>query len=145
VQKRITRLVSHSKYPIFVFGGIAIYLYEVVLTYTLTEFFNVWYYLAYVIAVSTGSCILFLFHRSYTFQQMDKKIRRLVKFVFVLGVINLMNLTFVFVTVERFGIHYMTAITLAAATFSVLNYQLNKIWVFREYQRTPFTRNNKVI
>ena len=138
-------IVSYLTYAI---GGAVISLMELLLTIILTEFYNMWYIYSYIIALFTGSLVLFFYHRHITFQSHNAPKRRYPKFLLFLGSVYVINITALYLlsriaeyligsfnlTHPFFHYHYVVLIIIIAIPSSLLGFYLNKkhIFVFRE-------------
>ena len=129
VVKRIWR----SRYPVFAIGGMCCFFYEIMVTLLLTEIMGFWYFGSYAFSLVTGVIFLFIYHRKITFKKHDRAHRRFVKFMAVLVIYLYLNLQMVYLLTEYLRFNYVISILMVTPVLSVLNYFVNKYWVFRRY------------
>ena len=117
----------------FVLGGGLCFIYDIIATFILTEIVGVWYLASYFFALSTGIIFLFIYHMRVTFGKSDNVKRRFAKFVFVATVYLFLNTWLVYFITETYKLHYLKSVILVTTVLSILNYLVNKKWVFRHY------------
>ena len=114
------------RYFRFLVGGGLSLLLNLGVTYVLTEYFHLWYMLSFAIALALEILFLFLYHSQVTFQSQGRFLR------FVLGIlfISALNWAGVYLVTVPLGVHYLIAIPGVALIISLLNYWMNRTWVF---------------
>ena len=115
------------RYLKFVFGGGFSLILNLLITYVLTEYLQLWHMLSFSIALGIEILFLFVYHSLITF----KKKGKLLLFIFVILTISLMNWLAVYLLSVIIGIQYLIAITLSAGAISIINYLLNRNLVFK--------------
>ena len=115
------------RYVKFLFGGGLSLLLNLGITYSLTEFFNLWHMLSFAIALGCEIAFLFVYHSYITFRKDGK----FLIFASVVLFISGLNWIFVYLLTEILALPYLIAIVLSAGAISVLNYALNKRIVFK--------------
>lgn len=121
------KLIKEARrYFTFIVGGGISLLINLSITFILTEFFKLWHMYSYTIALSVEILFLFTYHTHITFKARG----HFAKFVGIVLLITLLNWIGVYVISVVIGINYLISIILVSLMISVLNYYLNKIWVF---------------
>ncbi len=115
------------RYVKFLFGGGLSLLLNLLITYSLTEFLQLWHMLSFGIALGCEILFLFVYHSYVTFRKDGK----FLVFALVVLFISGLNWMFVYLLTELLGVPYLYAIVVSAAAISVLNYGLNKKIVFK--------------
>lgn len=116
------------RYFRFIFGGGLSLMLNLFVTYVLTEFFHFWHMVSFSLALGMEIAFLFVYHSLITFRQRGKFFR----FVFIILGISGLNWLGVYFLSVILGIQYLISIVIAALLISVLNYSMNKKWVFGE-------------
>ncbi len=114
------------RYVCFLFGGGLSLIINLLITYALTEFFHLWHMASFALALMFEIIFLFIYHSLVTF----KKKGKFLVFIFVILVISLLNWSFVYLFSEILGVYYLISIVVVAGLISLLNYLLNKKFVF---------------
>ena len=123
----IRKLIKEfRKYVIFIIGGGISLLINLGVTYAFTEYAGLWHMLSYTFALATEIIFLFVYHTYITFKARG----HFVKFAGVILFISALNWILVYFTSVILGIYYLIAIAGVALAVSVLNYMINRIWVF---------------
>ena len=121
-----------SSYFLFAWGGIVTFLYELIVTIILTEFFDWWVMYSYAFALISGLGLLFLYHSYVTFS-IKLHSWRLIKFVSLYGCLYIVAWILVW-TATKMGYHYLPSIIIISILLSLASYEVNKKWVFVEEQ-----------
>ncbi len=122
-----TRLpLDIRRYLRFIIGGGLSLLLNLAITYLLTELLHLWHMLSFAIALGVEILFLFVYHTRITFKQNGNFFR----FAFITLFISGLNWVFVYVLSEVLGIYYLVSIVVSALVISVLNYTLNRFFVF---------------
>lgn len=114
------------RYITFLFGGGLALILNVIITYLLTEFLQLWHMVSYGIALGLEIIFLFIYHTFVTFKKRGHPLRFL---IIVLSIAGLNWLAVYFLSVIL-TVPYLIAIVLSAGVISVANYLLNKKFVF---------------
>lgn len=133
------------RYLVFLFGGGLSLLMNLVLTTFFTTTLHLWHMLSFALALSIEMAFLLVYHTRVTF----RKEGRIERFVAVIGLISFCNWCGVFVvdhwlmpafsfTMWELTVRdYHVSIVLVAGVISVLNYMLNRFWVFEPEAKQP--------
>ena len=124
------------KYVVFIFGGGIGTVLAIVVTFLLTEYMDfwqlpLWYWYSYAAGITAATLFAFVYHRHVTFNKKSKWKSRFARFSVFVIFLALANWLLVRFVTERFGIHYVIAIFLVTFALSVVNYFVNRIWIFR--------------
>lgn len=123
--------MNNDEFITFSLGGLVIFLYELLLTVVLTELFGIWFMYSYFFALLTGLGFLFLFHFYITFNMKKVRFFHIEKFLVNYLIMYFFSFFLVLVVTSK-GIHYLISIILISIIVSILNYFINKTWVFQE-------------
>ena len=115
-----------NRYLKFIFGGGLSLVLNLIITYLLTEHFQLWHMLSFSIALGSETLFLFAYHSLITF----KKKGKFIPFIILIIIISAMNWIAVYVLSVIIGIHYLISIIVSAGLISVINYILNSRLVF---------------
>mgnify|MGYP001595444518 CR=1 FL=1 len=115
------------KYVKFLFGGGLSLLLNLGITFFLTEFLHLWHMFSFGIALGCEIIFLFAYHSYVTF----KKNGRFLAFTTLILFISGLNWSFVYFLTTFFPLPYLIAIVLSAGIISVLNFVINKRFVFK--------------
>jgi len=127
---------NHIKqFGIFLIGGGLGALINLALTYLLTEFFGVWYMGAYSLGVCANIIFNFWYHKNITFKIQDKLRRRMVKFALTNVFIGGGIMVLVYMLTEILKVQYILSGIIAIGLMSIINFLINKFWVFLRYER----------
>lgn len=121
---------SLVKFFVFILGGGIGTLICLLIVFALTEQAGLWYMPSYGVGVSAAVFFNFLFHRSITFSIRDDTKNRMKKFVVTSILIGMGIVALVYIFTEFFGLWHMFSGILAIAIMSVINFWINKKWVF---------------
>lgn len=128
------RILVFSKAQVSAFtGGVTDYLFMI----SLTEFFHVHYTISILIAGSIGAVVNFSLNKRWAFRSKDKPYKypawnQFLKFVpVVLNSIVLKSSGTYFIT-TFFGLDYKISRLMADFLVSMLNFILQKYWVFKK-------------
>ena len=123
----IDKLIKEaSRYFTFIIGGGISLLIGLGVTWGFTEYAGFWHMLSYAIALSVEIIFLFVYHTYITFKARG----HFLKFALVILFITGLNWVLVYFVSVIIGVYYLIAIVLVALVVSILNYFLNRIWVF---------------
>lgn len=115
------------KYMKFIFGGGLSLLLNLGITYSLTEFLQLWHMLSFAVALGCEILFLFIYHSFITFRKQGN----FFLFAGIVLFISGLNWLAVYFLTEILALRYLFAILLAATVISVVNYTLNRIVVFK--------------
>lgn len=127
-------------YLVFIMGGGARFLFVALLTLLLIEVLNFPYTISYGAALTVGVISAFFYNRIFTFNTLTAWKPRLLKFVVIIPIIDVSNWVLVIAITQAFADFYDTAVLpryywpaifLVTSVLSVLNFGLNKFWVFK--------------
>jgi dolichol-phosphate mannosyltransferase len=122
------------KFMLFVLGGGLGFLINLGITYALTEFMGIWYMVSYTAGAIVNVAFNFLFHLKVTFKRKGYLRRRFAYFLIATAVVFCISWISVFAATEVFGLHYLVSIVLVTAAVSLINFLLNKFWVFKDWK-----------
>lgn len=117
----------------FVFGGVGGYLFRILFTYGLTEFFELNYFVFYVIAETVTTLVNFLISMKWVFKLKDHPYQRFVLFTIWTVVFYFVNLALVKSLTDLLGLHYLLAITLVMGTLVILKFPIFDYFVFHKH------------
>lgn len=120
-----------KRYIIFIIGGGIGALINLAITYIMTEFFGLWYVFGYVLGGAANIVFNFIYHRRITFSVMDKAQSRFLKFIAVNIIIGIGSVGFIYLLTERLKLWYIMSGIIAITCMSMINFLINKLWVFR--------------
>ncbi len=103
------------------------------LLFYLTEFFGLWYFLSYTLAITASITSNFILNRMWTFRESidsQKNLVMYVKFVSVSLLGMAIQLGSVYVFVESFAIYYMLAALISIGIAGAINFVINRRWTF---------------
>lgn len=142
LQNHYLRRIYKSKFWIFAVGGGLGAVINWILSFTLTTFLGVYYLISYTLAQTVNITFNFLWNRHVTFKITSHARKRFIKFVIVSLSTATFSIAFVYAIKEFvidylymiviFGqeLNYLVAIVIATFVVAVINYLLNKLWVF---------------
>jgi putative flippase GtrA len=113
----------------FSIGGIVIFSIEYLFTAFLTEVLGLWHMLSYAIALLVSLVLYFFYHSHVTFKVYDHRLKRFSEFCITFFGSMICAWILVFL-VTALGIIYLKAIPVIAAIMAIINYFINKYWVF---------------
>lgn len=125
-----TVIKKHKRYLIFSIGGIIIFLFEILSTILFTELFNIHYMYSYGASLFIGMVFLFFYHMFITFNIPNDHFKRFFRFMIINSIYFIAALFFVYILTE-IGLHYIMSITISSIILSIINYCVNKNWVFK--------------
>lgn len=114
------------RYGKFLFGGGLSLMLNLAITFLLTEKLQLWHMLSFALALSVEILFLFIYHSLVTFEQWGKFFHFVAVILFISGV----NWLGVYVLSVLLSLPYLLAIIVVALMVSILNYGLNRKWVF---------------
>ena len=128
IRENFSRIIC-SRIWHFAFGGILIFLIEWILSILLTELLFIPVKISYSISLFLGLSFLYLFHKRITFQiKSPFSLGVYEKFMFVYLISYIANWILVSILISR--ISYILAIPLISIPLGVLNYLINRHWIF---------------
>ncbi len=125
------RIRKHKRYIVFSIGGVITFLLDIIITAFLTEVIRIWYMYSYAIALFTNIILLFFYHSFVTFKDLRKNpVSNFLKFLSTYSLAIFLNWSLVFIITLFVNVHYLIVVAAVTISLSVLNYTLNKKWVF---------------
>lgn len=124
-----------KRYIIFIIGGGIGALINLAMTYVMTEFFGLWYILGFILGSAANIAFNFAYHRRITFSVKDRMQSRFLKFIAVNILIGIGSVGFIYMLTEGLKLWYMLSAIIAITCISMINFLINKFWVFR-YRET---------
>lgn len=137
----------YKRFIIFCTGGGIGAIINWIISFFLTSILGIYYVASYTLAQVVNISFNFMWNRHITFKVKDKAQWRFLKFVTVSSSTALFSIFLVWsmkefvldniYTVQVFGydMNYMVAIIMVTFIVSVINYVLNKIWVFGDSRK----------
>ncbi len=119
------------RYIKFIFGGGISLVINLILTYLLTQQFQIPFIVSFGIVLLLEILFLFVYHSFVTF----KKKGEFIPFALVIIFITALNFGFVWILTNFLHLYQYLAIILSAGIISVLNYFLNKRLVFLKKEK----------
>lgn len=119
------------QYLLFILGGGTGALINISITYTLTEFFQIWYLLSFVIGGICNILFNFLFHVKITFQASKDFFTRLMKFFIVSITYGVVSIALVKFLVDTLQLYYLVAVVSVIGALSIINFLINKHLIFQ--------------
>lgn len=119
-----------KKIVIFAFGGFIGAVCNWTITYSLTEYFYLYYLLSNLIGSTVNILFNFIYHRSITFNVFGDTGRRFVKFLIFSIVIIMLNISITFILTEVFGLWYLFSVITATFIVVTFNFAVNQLYIF---------------
>ncbi len=118
----------------FLIVGVSIVTFNVLFLYVLVGFLHVWYLLASVISYALSVVLNFILQKFLVFNDsLPKDVKRqFVLYALVSAVYLILNILFMYVFVDQFGINYLIAQTIITLSLSVINFFINRNFIFAE-------------
>ena len=136
----VRNLIGYASYQklfsrdfmMFSFAGIVGTILNLSILYFMTEVFGIYYLISAVFSFSVAMTSNFFMNKILTFREkMTLNIgRKYLQFVSVSLVALLVNLTFLFIFTDIFGIYYLISQAMAIVITALINFFGNKIWTF---------------
>ena len=115
------------RYGKFVFGGGISLIINLIITYILTNYLQLWHMFSFSIALGIEILFLFTYHSFITFNK-DGKFSLFITVILIISGLNWFSVFFLSVII---GIQYLIAIIISAGAISIINYLLNRNIVFK--------------
>ena len=118
----------------FAFVGLIGTVINLLILYSLTEFFGIYYLFSAGVAFIISASNNFILNKIWTFKERikDKILSKYVKFFSVSLVALFVNLFFLYIFTEFLGIYYMISQVIAIGIALIINFLGNKIWTFKK-------------
>jgi putative flippase GtrA len=120
------------KFARYVLVACASYSLLLPMTYVLTEYFGVYYFVSYVVSFLMVISANFAFSMRWTFKVGGKTGERLTRYLFFLAAYTLLNFVLVRVLTEGAGVYYLVSITAVTGVLFLAKYYTYKTLVFHE-------------
>ena len=114
----------------YTLGGALSITVKLGLTYLLTEVLGVWYFISYIVALTTQTFIGFFYSAYVTFNERKNKRRNFVRFCTSLSFMFVLDAGLVTLLVEGAGIPYMFAIIGVTAFLFIVKFFVFRFIVF---------------
>ena len=121
-------LITLFQYIKFILGGGFALVINLIFTVFLTEYFNIWHIYSYGIIQSIELFFLYYYHSIITF----KVFAKFIKFFAVITLVAFSNWLFVLIISYFTNFSYIIIIILVASIISLINFCVNKIYVFNK-------------
>ncbi|MDO8622729.1 MAG: glycosyltransferase family 2 protein [archaeon] len=118
----------------FAFVGVVGMIVNLFILYSFTEFFGVYYLISAIFAFIIAATSNFFFNKVWTFREKinDNLSKKYIQFFLVSLVALIVNLFFLYILTEFFGIYYITSQFISIAIAFSINFLGNKIWTFNK-------------
>jgi len=118
----------------FAFVGLIGTLINIGILYSLTEFFKVYYLISAILAFIVAATSNFFLNKVWTFKEGVKEsiLKKYLLFFGVSIIALVVNLFFLYVFTEYFGIYYIVSQIIAIGIALIINFLGNKIWTFNK-------------
>jgi putative flippase GtrA len=123
----------------YVLIGFITYLIKVVITYLLNNFFDVWYFSAYILALLLVMILNFLVNIKLVFKS-SINFLGLIKYIFTFIIFYFIDAVIVKISTDIYELYYVLSITLATILVFIVKYYIYKYFVF--IQRDISSVNN---
>ena len=121
-------LITIFQYIKFVLGGGLALVINLILTIFLTEYFKIWHIYSYGIIQLIELFFLYYYHSIITF----KVFARFIKFFAVITLVAFSNWLFVLIISYLTNFSYIIIIVFVTCIISLINFCVNKIYVFNK-------------
>lgn len=125
-------LTNIRKYFIFIFGGFLGALIGWLITFLMTQFAGFYYLVSFTIGEIGTFIFNFTYHKNVTFKNSKKPFWTFLKFIGSYLLIYVLNVIFIYLMTEKLGFYYMVSIVTVTLVLSVLNFILNRLFVFKQ-------------
>lgn len=115
----------------FLFGNHLAFLFEILLTWILTESLHLWYMLSYGFSLISGWAFVYFFHHYITFELTHDSYSKFPLFMLITIANNVSSWFFVYLITHFFTSHYIITIILVSLPMSLVYYKLTKKFIFR--------------
>lgn len=134
VAKKLIRMPLAQLFRYLVSGGIAATVYFVII-FALVEFANVHYLVASSVALAVAIGISFSLHKFFTFRErtLSRTPMQFVLYLTVVGMDFLINLSVLWLLVEKVGMPYLLGAFIATAMVAIVNFIAYRLVVFRRF------------
>ncbi|MDP2672499.1 MAG: GtrA family protein [Nanoarchaeota archaeon] len=119
-----------KKISTYAFGGILGFFVQIILVTFLKEFFNLWFLLAYAIALGGSIVFAFYFHKKLTFSKKTIRKRSFHKFTGYFLAANGCTYLLVGFFVEFMKFPYLAVIATVPVVVGILNFAVADAWIF---------------
>jgi len=128
------------KYPVtkqfvkFCLVGFTNMAIDILVYWFFTRLFNIYYILASVLSFVVAVTWSFFMNRRWTFRYNGLDMTsQYVKFFVVNISVMVLNLSFLFILVDWFGVYDLLAKLMTAVVLAIVNFSVNKLWTFRTH------------
>jgi len=123
-----------SEFIRFAFVGLAGTFINIIILYSLTENFKIYYIISAILAFIIAVTFNFIFNKIWTFNEKiyNKVAKKYASFFLVSSSALLVNIFFLYIFTEFLGIYYIISQIIAIGISLMINFIGNKIWTFRE-------------
>ncbi len=124
-------------------GGISA-LVALILLYSLTDFFKVWYLISVVLGNVAGLFTNFCLQKYWTFRDpsSDRMQKQFMLFVTVAVIHLILNTTLMFFLVSVVGLWYMLAQVIVLGTLAIGSFLFHKKFTFKEVRKIKQTKHH---
>lgn len=114
----------------YIIGGGLSYGLKIILTYLAVNFFNFWYFYAYLIALAIVIFFNFFINSFFIFKVRDFKPVRILKYLSLIVIFNAMDAGLVVFLTDKLFVYYLLSITISTCLVFILKFFVYKYFVF---------------
>jgi putative flippase GtrA len=127
--KTFKKYYSEKVFIRYVLIGFITYLIKVVITYILNNFFDFWYFSAYIFALLLVMILNFLVNIKLVFKS-SINFLGLIKYIFTFIIFYFIDAVIVKISTDIYELYYVLSITLATVLVFIAKYYIYKYFVF---------------
>lgn len=120
-----------KKYVIFMIGGGLGALVNLGIIYVFTDFLGFWYIFSCFLGAVANIIFNFAYHRRITFGVKDNMQNRFLRFAAINIAVGITSISFIYMLTEWLNIWYVISAAISAVSIGIVNFFINKNWVFR--------------
>lgn len=123
-----------KKFIKFLLGGGISYLIKLILTFILTNMFNVWYLLSYSITMTMIIIYGFFYNFYFTFKNVKNKKNKFI--IYMISVIGfaLIDIFLVKILTDELNLYYLKSIIISTSALIIFKYLFYNMFVFLDYK-----------
>lgn len=116
----------------FAFVGLIGTIINLLILYSLTEYFGIYYLFSAIFSFVIAATSNFFFNKIWTFKEKarEETLKKYAQFFSVSVAALIINLLFLYIFTEVFGIYYLISQAIAIGIALIINFTGNKIWTF---------------
>ena len=114
----------------YIIGGFISYGIKIILTYTVINFFDLWYFYAYLFSLGVVIFINFVINSFFIFKVSDFNVIRIIKYVVSIFIFNSLDAGLVVILTDKFFLYYLLSITISTIVIFLVKFIINKYFIF---------------